>query len=455
MSEFIRIRAIVLLVATIMVLPLTGREAAGAKLIRDTEVENTIRAYATPLFEAAGLRGADVRIFLIADDSLNAFVAGGLNLFLHTGLLLKVKNVGELNGIIAHETGHMAGGHLSRISGRLKAGSTAALVATVLGALTAAATGSSQAGAAIMVGGQGLAVGSILAFSRAQESAADQAAMKLLDLTGQSAQGMADFFKTIEDQELVPASRQDIYVRTHPITRYRVQDVESHLARSPHTDAPANPRFESLFRRMRAKLRAFLHPPARTLKTYGATDGSIIARYARAIAYYRLNDLDRALPLMDQLIREEPGNAYFFELKGQALLEAGRIKKALPPYRQAVKLDPDSALIRVDLARTLLAMNDRMLVKEAIGHLLFATRESPESSLGWHQLGIAYGRDGQFGMSAVALAEMSLVRGRLKDALYHVARAQRKLARGTAGWIRTQDIKRLAKDRLKKRRQRR
>ncbi|MEE8214063.1 MAG: M48 family metalloprotease, partial [Alphaproteobacteria bacterium] len=137
---------------TIMVLPLTGREAAGAKLIRDTEVENTIRAYATPLFEAAGLRGADVRIFLIADDSLNAFVAGGLNLFLHTGLLLKVKNVGELNGIIAHETGHMAGGHLSRISGRLKAGSTAALVATVLGALTAAATGSSKAGAAIMVG---------------------------------------------------------------------------------------------------------------------------------------------------------------------------------------------------------------------------------------------------------------------------------------------------------------
>ncbi len=158
---------------------------------------------------------------------------------------------------------------------------------------------------------------------------------------------------------------------------------------------------------------------------------------------------------MDGLIREEPGNAYFFELKGQALLEAGRIERALPPYRKAVKLDPDSALIRVDLARTLLAMDDRTLVKEAIGHLLFATRESPESSLGWHQLGIAYGRDGQFAMSAVALAEMSLVRGQLKDALYHVARAQRKLARGTAGWIRTQDIKRLAKDRLKKRRDRR
>ena len=455
MSGFIRTRAILLLVTAMIVMPLTGRDAAGAKLIRDTEVENTIRIYATPLFEAAGLRSADIRIFLIADDSLNAFVAGGLNLFLHTGLLLKVKNVGELNGVIAHETGHMAGGHLTRISGRLKAGSTAALVSLVLGVLTAAATGSGEAGAAIIAGGQGLAVGSILAFSRTQESAADQAAMKLLDLTGQSARGMRDFFKTIEDQELLPASRQDIYVQTHPITRYRVQDVESHLTRSPYTDARPNPKFDALFRRMRAKLRAFLYPPARTLNTYSATDRSIISRYARAIAYYRNNDLDRALPIIDGLIREEPDNAYFFELKGQALLEAGRIEEALPPYRQAFKFDPDSALIRVDLARTLLALNDRSLVKEAIGHLLFATRESPEGSQGWHQLGIAYGRDGQFGMSAVALAEMSLVRGRLKDAFYQVGRAERKLARGSSGWLRAQDIKRLAKERLKQRRERR
>jgi predicted Zn-dependent protease len=438
-----------------IVMPLTGRDAAGAKLIRDTEVENTIRIYATPLFEAAGLRSADIRIFLIADDALNAFVAGGLNMFLPPGLLLKVKNVSELNGVMAHETGHMAGGHLTRISGRLKAGSTAALVSLVLGVLTAAATGSGEAGAAIIAGGQGIAVGSILAFSRTQESAADQAAMKLLDLTGQSARGMRDFFKTIEDQELLPANRQDIYVQTHPITRYRVQDVESHLARSPYTDAPANPKFDNLFRRMRAKLGAFLYPPARTLNTYSATDKSIVARYARAIAYYRNNDLDRALPIIDGLIREEPANPYFFELKGQALLEAGRIEEALPPYRHAFKLAPDSALIRVDLARTLLARNDRSLVKEAIGHLLFATRESPEGSQGWHQLGIAYGRDGQFGMSAVALAEMSLVRGRLKDALYQVGRAERKLARGTAGWLRAQDIKRLARERLKKRRERR
>ncbi len=444
-----------LLVMVFLAMPLAGREAAGAKLIRDTEIENTIRAYATPLFEASGLRGADVRIFLIADDALNAFVAGGLNLFLNTGLLLKVRNVGELSGIIAHETGHMAGGHLSRLSGRVKAGSRAALVASVLGLITALATGSGQAGAAISAGGQGIALGSILAFNRAQESAADQAAMKFLDQTGQSAQGLRDFFKTIEDQELLPASRQNIYVRTHPITRYRVQDVDSHLARSPHTDAKPSRKFQQLFRRMQAKLGAFMYPPARTLRTYTAGDKSISARYARAIAYYQKNDLDRALPLIAGLIRQEPGNAYFFELKGQALLEAGRIKEALPAYRQAVKLDPDAALIRIDLARTLLAMNGQTLVRQAIRHLLFATRESPESARGWHQLGIAYGRDGQFGRSAVALAEMSLVRGRYRDALYHVGRARRKLSRGTAVWIRTQDIKYLAEQKLKARRKRR
>lgn len=455
MWKFIRTRAILLLLIAITAMPLTWRDAAGAKLIRDTEIENTIRTIATPLFEAAGLRSADIKIFIIADDTLNAFVAGGLNLFINTGLLLKINNVGELAGIIAHETGHMAGGHLTRIAGRMKTASTAALVATVLGVLTAVASGSGEAGAAIASGGQGLAVGSILAFSRAQESAADQAGLKLLDETGQSAKGIRDFLKTLEDQELLPAARQDVYVRTHPITRHRIQDVESHLARSPYTNVPPNPEFQKLFRRLRAKLSAFMYPPERTLNDYPATDTSVVARYARAISYYRQNDLDRALPLMDGLIRDEPDNAYFYELKGQALLEAGRINEAVQPYRKSAQLDPDSPLIRIDLARTLLAKNDRTLVEEAIRNLLFATREEPDNSRAWEQLGIAYGRAGKFGMSALALAEMSFVRGRLKDALYHVGRAERKLSRGTAGWLRAQDIKRLARERLEERRNRR
>lgn len=450
-----RTRFILLLALAVFLVPIAARNAAGAKLIRDTEIENTIRAFGSPLFEAAGLRSADIRIFLIADDSLNAFVAGGQNLFLHTGLLLGAKNPNELIGVIAHETGHIAGGHLARIAGRMRGAGTTALVATVLGVLAAVASGSGKAGAAIALGGQGIAVGSVLAFSRAQESAADQAALGLLEETGQSARGMRDFFKTLEDQELLPPRLQNPYVRTHPITRYRVEAVESHLERSAYADAPTNPENMERFARMRAKLTAFLNSPALTFEEYPASDTSIAARYARATAHYRNNDLDKALPLMDALIKAEPLNPYFWELKGQALLEAGRIDEALAPYQKAATLAPDSGLIRVDLARVQLALNRPPLIKAALDNLLFATRRNPEMLMGWRQLAIAYGRNGQIAMSNVASAEHALRRGRLQDAIYHAGRAQKKLPNGSAGWVRAEDIKQLAKRRLKERKDRR
>lgn len=451
MARLLRTRAILLVVVAAFVLPLTARDAASAQLIRDTEIENTIRAYATPLFDVAGLEGSDVRIFIISDDTLNAFVAGGMNLFINTGLLLRSKSANQLIGVIAHETGHIAGGHLVRFSDRIKTGSTAALVATILGALTAYATGSGEAGAAVAIGGQGLAVGSILSYSRTQESAADQAALRFLDQTGQSARGLRQFFETIEDQELLPPGQQDEYVQTHPITRRRIQDVDAHLARSPYSDAPTDPRFEESYARMMAKLRAFLQPPARTLSAYGEDDRSVAGRYARAIAYYRQNDLDRALPILQRLIAQEPDNPYFHEVKGQALLEAGRIAEALAPYGEAARLAPDAPLIRIDLARTQLAANDPKLVKAALKNLLFATRESPENAFGWHQLAIAYGRDGQLGMSTLALAEEALIKGKLRDAAYQVARAERHFSQGSAGWIRAQDLKREIRSRREKR----
>lgn len=455
MLGVMRTRILLLLALAVFLMPVAARNAAGANLIRDTEIENTIRALASPLFDAAGLRRQDVRIFIISDETLNAFVAGGQNLFLHTGLLLQAKNVNELTGVIAHETGHIAGGHLARISGRMRGAGTTALVTTILGALAAVATGSGKAGAAIAVGGQGVAIGSVLAYSRAQESAADQAALELLDQTGQSARGMRDFFKTLEDQELLPPSLQNPYVRTHPITRYRTESVEEHLKKSPFTEAKPSPRNVERFKRMKAKLAAFLDAPERTLEDYPESDTSIAAQYARAIAHYRNNDLDRALPLMDALIKAEPSNPYFYELKGQALLEAGRIEEALEPYEKAAKFAPGSGLIRVDLARTQLAANRPALIKAALDNLLFTTRQNPELPLGWQQLAIAYGRDGQVGMSSVASAEYSLLRGQLKDAMFHAGRAQRKLPRGSAGWIRAEDIKQLAERRQKERQDKR
>ncbi|MEE8284103.1 MAG: M48 family metalloprotease, partial [Alphaproteobacteria bacterium] len=270
-------RVMFLLVFVLFVMPLAGREAASARLIRDTEVETTIRAFGAPLFEAAGLAPSDVRIFIIQDNTINAFVAGGMNLFIHTGLILSARNAAELNGVIAHETGHIEGGHLSRIGNRVKTSSTAAMVATVLGVLTALATGSGEAGTAIIAGGQGLALGSLLAYSRTQEAAADQAAFRLLDRTGQSARGMATFFKTLEDQELLPPGRQDVYVRTHPITRQRIRDAETHVARSPYSDISLSLAHVKMFKRMQAKLSGFLYPPGRTFSTYGKRDKSVVA----------------------------------------------------------------------------------------------------------------------------------------------------------------------------------
>jgi predicted Zn-dependent protease len=420
----------------------TWRHVAAANLIRDTEIENTIRDFSTPLFEAAGLRSSDIDLFIISDPALNAFVAGGMNLFIHTGLLMRVKDANQLIGVLAHETGHISGGHLVRFSKQIETGNTAAMLATVLGVVTAIASGNAGAGMAIAQSGQGLAVGSLLNYSRAQESAADQAGLELLDRTGQSALGMRSFFGAIEDQELLASSRQDAYVRTHPITRNRMRHVDGHLKKSRYTRTPPPPEHAEKFKRLQAKLFAFTKPMRQTFARYKKSDSAIAARYARAIAYYRLADLKQGLPLMDGLIKAEPKNPYFYEMKGQMLFENGRMRDSIVPYAKAIQINPDAPLIRIGLARAQLESNDPALIKKAISNLLLTTQANPNSAFAWNQLAVAYGRNGQLGFAALSLAEAALIRGHPKDARYQIWRAEKKLVKGSAGWIRAQDIKR-------------
>ncbi len=409
------------------------------RLVRDAEIENTIRAYATPLFQAAGLSAADINIYLINDPSLNAFVAGGQNLFLHTGLLMRSQSANQVIGVIAHETGHIAGGHLARFQGQLKNASIIAILAMLAGAGVAAA-GGGDVGAAIMTGGSSVAMSQVLSYSRAQESAADQAGLSFLDATGQSAQGLADFFRILEGQDVLNAGRQDPYMRTHPLTRERVEVVENHIRQSPNSGQPEPAEFDVMHKRMLAKLNGFLTPPSQTLARYKADDPRVEPRYARAIAYYRMADLQKALPLIDGLIEQEPENAYFYELKGQMLFENGRGEAAIPPYRRAVELKPDDAPLRVDLARAMIERNDPALNKEAIVHLQRATQREPLNSFAWSQLAIAYGRDEQLGMSALAQAEAALSRNNKREAWIQATRASKSFAQGTRGWIRAQDI---------------
>ena len=430
-----------LMAGSLMFLPAAPAfaQSKAPRLIRDAEIENTIRAYATPLFQAAGLNAADIDIYLINDPSLNAFVAGGQNLFLHTGLLMRSRNANQVIGVIAHETGHISGGHLIRFQGPLKNASIITILSMIAGA-GAAVAGAGEVGAAIMMGGPTYAMSQVLSYSRAQESAADQAGMSFLDETAQSAQGLSDFFRILEGQELLSASRQDPYMRTHPLTLERIESVENHVRTSPNTNQPEPPEFEIMHQRMLAKLNGFLSTPSATLARYKENDPSVPARYARAIAYYRIPDLAKALPLIDGLIAEEPNNAYFHELKGQILFENGRGAEALAPYQRAVELLPEAATLRIDLARAMIERDDPTLNKQAIVHLQRATQREPLNGFAWSQIAIAYGRDQQLGMSALSQAESALARNNKREAWIQATRAQKLFDPGSRGWTRSQDI---------------
>lgn len=413
-------------------------------LIRDAEIENSIRAFATPIFAAAGLDGDSIRLHIVSDPSLNAFVAGGQRIFVNTGLIMRTRQPGQLIGVLAHETGHIAGGHVARLPDAMNNATAESVLAVLLGVAVGVATGRGDAAAAIMMGGQGIAQRGFLAYTRAQESTADQAALTYLERSGQSSQGLLEFLTLLVDQELLHIERQDPYVRSHPVTAERVATVRALVERSRFSRAEGPPEFVELHRRMRAKLIGFVEPAQRVFQTYKEGDPALEARYARATAYYRQGDLGRALPLIDGLIAERPQDPYFHELRGQMLFENRRAAEALASYEQAVRYMPQSPLLRLGLAQVQIEMNDPALIKAAINHLIEAARYEPSNGQVWHQLAIGYGRDGQIGMAALALAEEASVQNRKTDARQQATRAEGMLPRGSPAWLRAQDIKNAA-----------
>jgi predicted Zn-dependent protease len=430
------------------------RAAEGAdslNFIRDAEIENTIRVLATPVFRAAGLEPASVRIFLIRDRQLNAFVAGGQNLFLNTGLLIKTENASQLLGVVAHETGHIAGGHLSRMYDNLEKAGTQSILGMIAGIAAAAVTGQGAAAAVISQGANQLAIGNLLRFSQTQEYAADMAAVKFLEQSGESAQGIYDFMKVLGDQEALYTSNQDAYVRTHPLTRDRMDNLENALAKTRYRNAEIAPELEAAHQRMRAKLIGYLESPQIVFKEYPETDKSANARYAQAIAWYRRPDLPKALPLVDSLIAEKPDDPFYYELKGQILYENGRLKESLPAYETAVRLLPTSPLLRIGLAQTQIGLNgdgvDPTLLDPAITNLRAALVAEPRVSSVWRLLATAYGRKGDVAMSSLALAEEAMLQNNRRDARFYAERASRTLPAGSIYKIQAEDIIRAADQR--------
>lgn len=431
----------------------SGSGRPGESLIRDAEIEETIRDYATPVFTAAGLDASAVHIYLVSDNRLNAFVAGGQNLFLFTGTLSRSQSPNQIVGIVAHETGHMAGGHLLRTQEAMENASIESMIAMALGAAAAVASHGQGAGA-VIAGGAGVGQRAMLQYSIEQEAKADQAGLSFLDKTKQSAGGLLDFFRILEGEELLSAVRQDPYLRTHPLTRMRIEYVENHVSTSPYSTAKDPPDWIERHRRMKAKLAGFMEPAAQCFSEYKEDDPSIAARYARATAYYRMPNLGKALPLIDGLIKEEPRNPYFHELKGQMLFENGRGKEALTPYQEASRLKPGSALLRVELAQVQLEANDPALDKAAIANLKEALRDEDRNAEAWRLLAIGYGRQENFGMSALAVSEQAYASGDHKLAIQQADRALNFLPKGSPSRLRAEDLKALAnreKDRERER----
>ena len=433
---FFRIFIVVLLSASLC----APARAQGLSLIRDAEIEDTIRMMAAPLFSAAGLTPDAVSIHLVNDRSLNAFVADGQRLFINTGLLMRADNASQVIGVIAHETGHIAGGHLSRLGKAQQQGAATALIATVIGAAAGIATGRGDVGGAIIAGGQSTASRSFLSFSRTQENSADQAALTFLDETKQSARGLLQFMEVLEGQELLTGASQDPYVRTHPLTQDRIEAVRAHNQRSAYTAKPDDPAVELAFQRARAKLVGYFGQPALTLRHYPPSDISIPARYARAFAYSRIPDAERALAELETLLQQVPGDAYFLELKAQILFDTGRILEAIPPFRSAVEKQPEQPLLRTEYARVLIESQREEDLKEAVEQLKFSLSRDRRSAQAWRLLGIAYGKQGDIGRSSLALAEEALLRGNASEVRFHAGRAVEMFARGSPEWLQAEDM---------------
>ncbi|MEQ9520249.1 MAG: M48 family metalloprotease [Parvibaculum sp.] len=408
-------------------------------LVRDAETEYLLREFSTPIFKAAGLQADAVNIHLVNANTLNAFVAGGQRMFIHTGLILEADRPNMLIGVIAHETGHMAGGHLSRTQEALAGASTSTIISAILG-IGAIAAGAGDVGMALITGGQTLAQRQFLQYSRMQESSADQAAVTYLDRVGWSGKGMMDTFYLFRGQEVLSDRQQDPYLRSHPLSGDRLSALEDRVLTSPYADVKDSEEWMFAFNMVKAKLYGFLDRPDLTFRRFPATDNSIPAHYARAVAHHKRGDLARATAELAPIIAALPDNPWVAELHGQILFESGKVAESIAPYRRAVELAPNSPLLRVGLAQSLIATEDLALTNEAIEQLEIARQSDGENATAYHQASIAYARVGDFGNAELSTAERFYAIGDLSRSQQHARRAQSELPAGSPGWLRAEDI---------------
>ena len=421
---------------------LAAQPVAAQSILRDAETEAFLDEISAPLVEAAGLEPENVDIVLINDPSINAFVAGGQIVYIHSGLIDAADTAEEVQGVIAHELGHITGGHILRYGEGMASASRISLLSLIAG-IGAALAGAGEAAMGIMAAGQQAAMGKFLAFSRTQESSADFAGAEYLSKAGISGRGSLAFFGKLLNQEYrygYSQSDEAGFYRTHPLSGDRISALREVYEKDPAWDRPANARNQANFERVKAKLVGYIAKPSATLRDYPESDRTVPALYARAYAYHQNARVDRALDAADQLLAKDPDDPYFLELKGQVLLESGRPLEALEPLRRATALTNAEPLIASLFGHALIATEDDANFAEAERVLRAAVGRDRRNPFAWYQLGVVYAARGDTPRARLASAEQQVMSGQYGLALRSAQAAEHGLERGTPDWIRAQDI---------------
>lgn len=413
-------------------------QASAQSLLRDVEIEDWLDDYSRPIFRAAGIPANEIQILLVGDQSFNAF-AGGLVMGVNTGLITFADAPNEIEGVIAHEAGHIAGGHSARSDEAYAAASRPMLLSLVLAA-GAIAAGAPDAGLGLLALGQTVGIANILKYSRGQESSADQAALTYLDAVGKSGAGLIESFRKLSSSQIVHSQRVNPYLQSHPLALARVNALEERAKLSPNFGKKDSPEDIARLRMIQAKILGFMQPTQFTLRQYPLSDQSDPARYARAVAYYRGTDMENAVKEIDALLAEHPDNPFFHELKGQMLFEFGRVADSIAPHRRSVELMPGKALLRINLGRALAATEEPDNVKTAVKELKSALLLEPDNSFGWFELARAYGTLGNEPMADLAMAESRYNVGAKPEAAQFARRALKGLPKGTPEWRQANDI---------------
>jgi len=428
-----------------------AQEGKGPPVLRDTETEQLLREYTRPILRVAGLEKQNIQMVILNEASFNAFVADGRRIFVNYGAILQSETPNQIIGVLAHETGHLAGGHLSKLREQLATAQTQMIIAMLLGAgaLVAGASrgsnssgnnGLANAGAAAIAGPQEMIRRSLLSYQRQQEENADRAGVKFLTATQQSPKGMYETFKRFTSESLFAARGADPYLQSHPMPAERVAALQEFASSSPYWDKKDDPALQLRHDMVRAKISAFMERPELVYRRYPLTNDSMPARYARAISTYLHGDLRSALTQIDALIAVQPNNPYFYEVRGQALLESGKPADAIAPLRKAVALSNNAPLIEMLLGQALVGTDNKAYTDDAIRILRAAVAREPEAPLGYMQLAMAYGRKGDYAEADLASAQAAYLRGDNKTARELATRAKTRFAVGTPGWVKADDI---------------